>query len=192
MSFSTPFFFVKNEVEFNENLASYFATEIAIEYFKYSQEKVNKLRRFYKVQSSIKKKKVELIRVLKNKYKQEKTAQSYQGLPEERKKEQMANILNTFIKDTFIPQMKAVYRSHGLKDFSSIERPWNNAMFSAYLTYENLLKKIRDKHVRSGLGVKEFYFSIENAYEKYVESGEEQSFTDVFLSKANHETYSTH
>lgn len=162
-------FFIKNQVELNENLANYFGKEMAIEYFKLKgknhhvgiekEEKSKELRK--------------LIVVLTNKYKKLLKQKAPQSRADSDK------LLDNFLKTEFFPRVESKCESLKVKKCFALKRKWNNASLAAYLTYENKADRIGKKRVANGQTLKEFFAYIRKTTENF--EGEEKELAKALF-----------
>lgn len=167
-------FFVKNEVELNENLANFFSEKMLQIYFK-EKGNVESLKQ-YQIQSKkdqeIKKKIVYLSLRLNELYKN-----LMPSNVEDSKK-----ILEEFLDSTFRPEIEKVclelYKS--IKDCGVLDKKWNNARFAAFLTYENKADDLSSLFEKTGGDLKGFYKYISKKYDEYEKR---DNIVDVGFSK---------
>ena len=165
-------FFIKNHVDINENLASYFAGRLAIEFFKDIPQWVKKKRRLLQKQQRIKYKLVQL-------------AQSYhQSLTTHPppSKESADRRLAAFLTEKLRPTLEVACDLEGISPCPLAQKSWNNASLSAYLTYEDKMKSLKELHHSLGISLKEYFHYIDQCYKNY--KGKEKDFEAfLFLSK---------
>lgn len=166
-------FFIKNEVDLNENLATYFAQRMMEEYFAYSTEDLTKndakRKKLQKVNLYI----VEKVADLNKKYKE----------ADPKTMEEAQKIFDQFMLMDFVPQAKKLCDSLKLSYCYPVERKWNNASLTAFLTYQNKLEKIRLYHQRQGMGLRDLLADLEKNYEKYEDDHKGfDSFSDYLWS----------
>ncbi len=151
-------FFVKNQVDLNENLAMYFSERMLDEYFtsigrldylKFEQKKSED----YKV---IKALVVTLANELQGMYKS--------LLPAS--KEDAEVILKEFMEDRFKVEVMKKCQALDIqpRDCFPLERKWNNASFAAFLTYEKKSKSLESLQKKLGLDLKGYYNWIAQRY----------------------------
>ncbi len=167
-------FFVKNEVELNENLANFFSEKMLQIYFKENgkEESLKQFQLESKKDQEIRKKIVFLSIKLNELYKS--------LMPSNM--EDSKKILNEFLESTFTPEIEKVclelYQS--VKECGVLEKKWNNARFAAFLTYENKADDLSRLFVKTGSDVKEFYRYIAKKYDEYEKR---DNIVDVGFSK---------
>lgn len=154
-------FFVKNEVELNENLANYFSVKMMEEYFKVMGQDENlRIQQIEeKKDREMKKIVMQLSAELKELYKS--------LLP--KNKQEAAEILTEFIDQKFKPEIKQKCANLSIKEEECfpLHREWNNARFAAFLTYENKSEELSKLQDKLGLNLKDFYNYIVKKYEEY-------------------------
>ena len=163
-------FFVKNEVELNENLANFFATQMRALYFneKPSPKKYALLHKPILTQ----------IKKLNTLYAKEKHLT----------KKQAEKILTHFIKKQFYPSLMQYCKQYNITPCIPLERPnWNNARFAAFLTYQGQEKRIHTLYQRlkkeKNLSIKKFFLYIKDRYNSYKEKNESSSFGDYLFKE---------
>ncbi len=148
-------FFIKNNVELNESLATYFAKKLMSEYF--LQMEKTQIKRYndhlQKEAQNLEVKK--FLTRYANKYKE-----SISHLMIKSHKESKT-ILDTFLQTDFLPNLQKLC-DETLKDHSCIyaKLTWNNAVFALFLTYNNLFGRIEELHKQTKLSLKDFYFYL--------------------------------
>jgi predicted aminopeptidase len=161
-------FFIKGEVELNENLANYFGRELSVEYFKMSSDQRANWEKEDEFDHELNSFILKKIEGLKNLYKN-----SAQG-----EKEQ----LQSFLDRDFYPDLKALCNREK-RPCQNLLTPWNNARFAAYLTYEKKSDAIKKLHLRLNLTLKDFFLYIENSYKQFKDQGDIKNFSDYLLGK---------
>ena len=169
-------FFVKNEVDLNENLANFFGAELAYQYFKISQdEKKNKIKE-EQTRDKLNKYIVELVKELKEIYTSIK--------PKTKLKAQ--DLLDEFLGKTFMPSIKNKCKSLSVSDNECypLKKKWNNARFAAFLTYSKSQEKINKLFIEKKLSLVDFYRFLNKEYAKYLDEDIKISF-EKYLFKEN-------
>ena len=167
-------FFVKNQVDLNENLAMYFSERMLDEYFtsigrldylKFEQKR----NEDYKV---IKALVVSLANELQGMYKS--------LLPAS--KEEAEVILKEFMEDRFTVEVMKKCQALDIqpRDCFPLERKWNNASFAAFLTYEKKSKSLESLQKKLGLDLKGYYNWIAQRYEDFQQQSADDDF-EAFL-----------
>jgi len=164
-------FFVKDEVDLNENLANFFGKEMVYLYFKQSEEEKKKSEAIKKQKMQLNSLVVALVNKLSEHYHQKKV----QGTMD---KQQAADILQEFLKNEFMPQIKTFCDNQALSpiDCFPLRRKWNNASFAAYLTYERKSNDLEGLKSRVSGSLKEFYLYISKKYEEYKKEHKQNKF----------------
>lgn len=169
-------FFVKNQVDLNENLAMYFSEGMLDEYFtsigKHDYLKFEQKRNEdYKV---IKALVVTLANELQGMYKS--------LLPAS--KEDAEVILKEFMEDRFKVEVMKKCQALDIqpRDCFPLERKWNNASFAAFLTYEKKSKSLESLQKKLGLDLKGYYNWIASQHVEFQEQSAVEDFEE-FLFK---------
>jgi predicted aminopeptidase len=166
-------FFAKGDVELNENLAMFFSEKLVNEYFNYSdQNKRDKIDSKLKSQK-LKKFVVGKVQKLKDLY----------GMEKEGTRETFQETFNTFMSEEFRPQARKLCQSLKLQKCDIAEREWNNASFSAFLTYENKIDKLHTLFNLKKMSLVDFFLYIEKKYKEYKKGDEKTSFNEFLLGK---------
>lgn len=166
-------FFVKNEVDFNENLASFFARKLLkITPFLDQSQVDHYLKHNAQVQIMIQSA-VELIREY---------ALAIKSNPP-KNKAAATEYMNQFLAQKFNPQIYKVCQENSLigKDCSFFGKNWNNASFAALLTYEKdqqYWEKWWDLQI--GMTPKVFIAQLEKTYEQFLDQKEDDQFENYF------------
>ena len=144
-------FFVKNQVELNENLANYFGKQLAIEFFKNRPPWLARKHKYMKAM-----KKIKQVLVQKTHFYNE----SLKKNPPTSKK--MADQrLEEFLSKNLRSALQNICRKENIAPCWPAQRAWNNASLSAYLTYENRIIPIEKLHNSLGLSLKDFFLYLE-------------------------------
>ena len=164
-------FFIKGEVDLNENLANYFGKEMALEYFKVTKEERAKRESQKEKQEKLNQRVVKLANELNDLY----------AKRSPRSKTESQELFKGFYDNTFLPEVKELCSELEMKQCSILQRKWNNASLAAFLTYEKAGNDIEALRKRHGLGLKEFFFFIEKKYKTYEKEDPDESFTKYLL-----------
>ncbi len=153
-------FFVKDEVELNENLANYFAKEMVVEYFKMRPAEVDRIKKDKIRSQEISKEVVKLVNDLQKKY-------LSLGNLKRLEKKQAKDVLDSFLQKTFFPKVKkrCAKLNVTLDNCFPMHKKWNNASFAEFLTYEAQADNI--DVLRKQLPLKEFFIHIQNKYKQF-------------------------
>lgn len=121
-------FFAKDEVDFNENLASFFAQKMLEKTEFLDNEKILEHFKKQDIQSKVTKKVVELVQ----EYNYDLRNQKLQN------KSEADQFLKQFVDTKLRPKILEECMIHGLRgnQCTHASRSWNHASFSAFLTYE--------------------------------------------------------
>jgi predicted aminopeptidase len=169
-------FFVKNEVDLNENLANYFSKQLLKEYFKDQPD----LDRFFETEQKINlrnQKIVELISILSLEFEKMGVFLTPQRADE---------ITFRFVEDVFYPEVARYCKEIKLDDENcQISQSWNQAAFAAFLTYEKDQNLIELFHSKSNLSLKDFLPWLIKEYHVYSNSKNEDSFHDFLKNKVS-------
>lgn len=154
-------FFVKNEVELNENLANYFSKEMMEIYFQEAGQLEN-----LKIQQADEKSEKEIKKVIIGKANELK--ELYKSLIP-KNKEEAKGILDEFLEKSFVPDItkKCIELKIENDKCYPIKRAWNNASFAAFLTYENKSDELEKLQKKLNLSLKEYFNYIVKKYEEY-------------------------
>lgn len=161
-------FFIKGEVELNENLANYFGRQLSIEYFKLNPTEVEKWEKEDQMDHDLNSFILKKISVLNGYY-------SKSGGGEEKH-------LQRFLEVEFYPELKSLCESQK-RSCVSLLSPWNNARFAAYLTYEKQSEEIKGLHQKSLLSLKDFYAYIEKKYQDFKSQSKIKKFSQFLLGE---------
>lgn len=166
-------FFIKDEVSLNESLANYFSREMAKLYFKLSDKEKENRDKLIENENVLNQEIVNKARELKAMYSIKST------------REESSIILEKFINRNFIPHMSMKCKELGIDKTRCfpLREEWNNAAFSAFLTYEQDTGRIKKLREKLALSTVDFFNYIEEKYESYKESNSKKSFSDVLFSK---------
>jgi predicted aminopeptidase len=165
-------FFVKNEVELNENLANYFAKQMVEEYF-------------------IQTKQLEYLKIKQKEEKEDKilrqlvvnlTAQlqeHYQSLLP-KTKEESQTILDEFLDHQFYPTIKKKCSESKIvnKECFPLNKRWNNASFAAFLTYEKRADDIEGLQKKLGVDLKGLFNWIDQRYLSFQNQNQVEEFSE--------------
>lgn len=169
-------FFVKNQVDLNENLAMYFSEHMLDEYY-ISINQIEYLK--FEKKRAIDSKQIKTLVVhLANELQQ-----MYKTLLPKSKEESDA-ILNEFLEDRFKVEVMKKCQALDIqpKDCFPLDRKWNNASFAAFLTYEKKALSLESLQKKLGLDLKGYYNWIAMKYDEFLEQSEETDF-ETFLFK---------
>ncbi len=156
-------FFAKDEVDFNENLANYFAKQMLIEYYTKDKD----LKRYF-----------ENLKV-NNTLKQAVTKHANQ-LKEILKEEDWQKKKNVYLTKTMPEQLAQLCHKLKVEYCWPSKMQWNNASLAAFMTYEKDQSKINDYAKKFDGDLKKLFANINAKYEEYqdsdISSQEDMSF----------------
>lgn len=167
-------FFIKDDVDLNENLANYFGKELARLYFK-DDPRLKAFEMSSRQSSLVANKVVELIKVLEAKLLVEGSALA---------NDEADRRVSHFLQDTFYPQMKSFCQQEQITEKDClINTTWNQARFAAFLTYEEEQDLISDLQKKLNLGINEYYLWLNQEYKDF-KNKKLDSFTEYLREKA--------
>ncbi len=170
-------FFVKNEVDLNENLANYFSKQMLEDYFK-SIGREDYLKLNLKEDAEDKELNLLLVKLV------EELDQLYKKLLPKTKSE--ANeILNNFLEKRLRVEILKKCQSLNIevKNCHPLDKKWNNARFAGFLTYEKSSDDIEKMHKKLGLSLKSYFNYIENKHNEYSKQESIKEFSVFLLGK---------
>ncbi len=179
-------FFVKDEVELNENLANYFSERMTEEYLK-NTGKIKILEEYRKdreLSEKMDKKVVLLATELQILY--EKNSPLDESMARELK--------NDFLRNRFFPEIrklcletKVIHEKMSEEEVSencmALKREWNNASFAAFLTYEKKADQLASLMQQKNLDLKGFFDFLVKKYQTYDQENIDLSFSDYLFGK---------
>lgn len=166
-------FFIKDEVDFNEALATYFAREMALEYFAWNDQQIQAKEAQERRQALI----------------SSAFATNIKNLNEELKKRSFKTSIEaktfreSYWKETLKPNIEKVCTDNPGKGCFPLNKPWNNASLAAFMTYENKGEDIKSLHKSLGIDLKSFFLHLKKSYSNYKKNKKKQSFSDSFLER---------
>lgn len=172
-------FFVKDEVELNENLANYFSEKMVIEYLD-KQNQQTLLREYLeerRVLELVDNKIVALATELQIQY--EKNSPLDKMMARE--------ILNDFLRERFFPEVKKICAQEKMLvdeddgNCQVLKKEWNNASFAAFLTYEKKADQLGELQKKLGMDLVVFFDYIKSRYQKYEKESPGQTFSDFLF-----------
>jgi predicted aminopeptidase len=169
-------FFVKNQVDLNENLAMYFSEGMQEEY--YVSVNQSEYMKFEQKRDAENKQIKTLVVHLASELQQ-----MYKALLPKTKEDSDA-ILNEFLEDRFKVEVMKKCQALDIqpKNCFPLERKWNNASFAAFLTYEKKSNDLASLQKKLGLDLKGYYNWITKKYDDFLDQDEETDF-EIFLFK---------
>lgn len=167
-------FFIKNEVDLNENLANLYGKELLQEYFK-DQDQLNRYLAREERKEVLNKRVVELIGVLQGEF------GKLGGFLTNQKADQLTQ---RFVAEVFKPDLRTKCRQLKLReDECEFKHEWNQASFAAFLTYEEEQDFLEKLKVSLNLNLKDFLSWLKTESKKYDDQDKFDSFTDYLKAK---------
>lgn len=167
-------FFIKNEVELNENLANLFGKAMMQEYFRGRSELADYLKT-EKKKNLLSNKVVELIGILRTEF------SKLGGFLTETKADELTQ---RFVKEVFRPELQSYCLSIDLPlGECEIKEEWNQASFAAFLTYEeeqDFLKKLQQQQ---NFDLKQYLSWLKMEYKIFDDQNKIESFFDYLKLK---------
>jgi predicted aminopeptidase len=172
-------FFIKDEVDLNENLANLYGKELLQEYFKDRPELESYLKKQEK-ETQIDKRVVELISLLQAEFKKLGSFLTDSKADE---------LTERFVTEVFKPDLKNLCVKLQLDEKDcELKDNWNQASFAAFLTYEeeqDFLEQLKKKQKKD---LKEFLAWLKTEHKKYKKQDKIESFTDFLKLKVTNGT----
>lgn len=170
-------FFIKNEVDLNENLANLYGKELLQEYFK-DRDELKHYLALEKRKNLVDKRVVALIEVLQDEFKKLGgfiTAQTADELTER------------FVSEVLKPDIRAMCVRLEIEESEcQLKDNWNQATFAAFLTYEEEQDFLTDLKKSLNLNLKDFLSWLKVEYKSFEKQKKIESFTDYLKLKAPH------
>ncbi len=172
-------FFIKDEVDLNENMANLYGRELIMEYFR-DRSELHEYMDLEKKKIQISNRIVQLIGILQDEFKK------LGGFLTDDKADELTQ---RFIAEVFSPDIKNMCKKLALADDEcEVKEEWNQAAFAAFLTYEeeqDFLQKLKDHHK---LDLRQFLKWLKSEYKKFKRQNKFENFTDFLKSKVPHAT----
>lgn len=134
--------FVKNEAQFNENLAEFISDSMMIDYLKLENNYVEQKKDLKERRGKLNQKIVALGKTLNNLYKKGENKSEY--------------TLRNFVKNVFEPEIQKTCLEQRLNSCWPLKGEWNNARFAAFATYEAKQDEILNIYKQMNLPLKAF------------------------------------
>jgi predicted aminopeptidase len=168
-------FFVKNEVDLNENLANYFSKEMLEGYFK-STNQEDYLKIHLKEDREDKELSLLVVELV------EELDKIYKNRPPQTKSEAEI-VLKNYLESKFRPEILKKCQALNIepKKCHPLEKKWNNARFAAFLTYEKNSDDIEKLQKKLKLDLKGYFNYIETKYNQYKKEDPGIDFSDYLL-----------
>ncbi|HXH32308.1 MAG TPA: aminopeptidase [Bacteriovoracaceae bacterium] len=176
-------FFIKNEVDLNENLANLYGKDMLQEYFR-DRPELDAYLKTEEKKTVISKRVVELIGILQTEF-----AKLGGFITNEK-----ADVLTSrFVAEVFKPDLRKLCQQLGLAETDcELKEHWNQASFAAFLTYEeeqDFLKKLKDQ---LKLDLKGYLSWLRTEYDIFDQQDKFDSFTEYLKSKVPDAPLATH
>lgn len=170
-------FFIKDEVDLNENLANLYGKAMLREYFKDRPELKEYLASEEK-KKQVSLRVVELISILQTEF------AKLGGFITDAKAD---DLTQRFISEVFRPDLKSLCQKLELdEEDCEIKDNWNQASFAAFLTYEeeqDFLEKLMNQN---NFDLKQYLSWLRMEYDKFDDQNKIESFTDYLKLKVPH------
>lgn len=175
-------FFIKDEVDLNENLANLYGKAMLREYFKDRPELKDYLEQEEK-KKQVSLRVVELISILQTEF-----AKLGGFITDEK-----ADILTQrFVNEVFRPDLKSLCVKLELDESDcEIKDDWNQASFAAFLTYEEEQDFLEKLMAQNNFDLKQYLSWLKMEYEKFDDQDKIESFTDYLKLKVPHAPLAT-
>ncbi len=162
-------FFVKDDVDLNENLANYFASKLMPTYFGPSEEFL-KYQRVELIKRKIYQMAVHKIKILN---------QEFAKLGKQLTDKKADEITRNFSSEVLIPALRQVCLEEGLTETDcELKKEWNQARLAALMTYEEEQKFIEELQLKLQVNNIEFLNWLKVKYKDYQDQSEKDNFTD--------------
>jgi predicted aminopeptidase len=163
-------FFVKDEVELNENLANYFGKEMALAYFHEDKDLRERLEKDQKLLKDLSKHVVSFARRIDKELKKDVKIS----------KEDSLKLIEDALDESLRPEIKKVCEEHKVSDKKCyfLKRKWNQASLAAFMTYENKVDKIKMLRKSIPGDLRDFFNYIEGELKKYEDSDKKGTFSE--------------
>ena len=167
-------FFIKDDIDLNENLANLYGKQMLREYFKDREELKNFLSNQEK-KSQLEKRMVELIGLLQAEF------NKLGGFITSKKADELTN---RFVTEVFKPDLKDLCQKLLLEESDcKFKDSWNQATFAAFLTYEEEQDFLYHLQKTKNLNLKEFLAWLKNENKIFEKNKKVASFTDYLKLK---------
>jgi predicted aminopeptidase len=170
-------FFIKDEVELNENLANLYGKELVKEFFKDRPELANYLKVKEK-RGQIDARIVEMIAILQS---------EFQKLGSFLTDNKADEITQQFVTEVFRPELKNLCLQLDLDEkHCELKEEWNQASFAAFLTYEEKQNFLEELKKEKNLDLKEFLNWLNKEYQSYDNQKKIKFFSDWIKLKVSY------
>lgn len=176
-------FFIKDEVDLNENMANLYGKELLRDYFKDRPE----LKEYLETEVKIEKRNariVELISILKEEF-----AKLGGFLTNEK-----ADLLTRrFMEEVFRPEVRTFCNKILLDaEDCKVKDDWNQAAFAAFMTYEEEQDFLTDLKKQLNLDLRQFLDWLRKEHKVYKKESELDSFTEYLKLKVQNAPVAAH
>lgn len=176
-------FFIKDEVELNENLANLYGKELLREYFK-DRPELQQYLEDQRKKSEVDKRVVELISILQDEFRKL-GAFLTDGKADE--------LTNRFVDEVLRPELQVLCQRLELEEKNcEIKENWNQASFAAFLTYEEEQDFLESLQKQQKMSLQSFLTWLKFEYKVYKHQKEIESFTDYLKQKVTHAPSASH
>jgi hypothetical protein len=167
-------FFIKDEVDLNENLANLYGKALLREYFKGRPELTEYIETERK-KNLLNNRVVELISILQTEF----------GKLGGFITDQKADVLTTrFVEEVFKPDIVSFCHNVGLPDDEcEVKDEWNQASFAAFLTYEEDQDFLEKLQSQKNFDLKQYLSWLKMEYKKFDDQDKVESFSDYLKMK---------
>jgi predicted aminopeptidase len=145
--------FVKDEIQFNENLAEFISDSMMVEYLKLEDNYVEKRRDLKERSRMINQSIVESAKKLEELYRLKKNSPAY--------------TLRNFLKNHFEPLIKKTCIDYLIDDCWPLEGSWNNARFAAFRTYVAKQNELFNIYKDMNLNLKDFMLRLRDLEDEF-------------------------
>ena len=166
-------FFIKDEVELNENLASFFADKLLGLYYQ-DRPELKAYRRRVAAGEALNREIVQLVTDLRGEFQK---MRPY--LTVERANEMSSRL----VRELLLPLVRAYCDTHALERCSDKEEDWNQARFAAIMSYESEQEFLAELY-KSRAHPVEFLGALRKWYNEWKKSSQTDDFTTYLHQKA--------
>jgi predicted aminopeptidase len=176
-------FFIKDEVELNENLANLFGKELLQEFFR-NRPELNEYLENERKKEALDRRIVELISILQAEF--DKLGVFINDIKAD-------ELTKRFVDEVFKPELRALCVEMQLdEDDCEFKQDWNQATFAAFLTYEEEQDFLKELKTNLAMDLKDFLSWLKKEYKNFKTSKDTPSFTDYLKSKVKDAAPSSH
>lgn len=167
-------FFIKDEVDLNENLANLYGKELLAEYF-LDRDELKTYLETQKKKDQIDKRVVELIGILQDEF------AKLGGFITPVKADE---ITERFVNEVFKPELRSLCVKLKLDESDcEFKDEWNQASFAAFLTYEEEQDFLSDLKKAKNLNLKDFLSWLKVEFKSFEDQKKIESFTEYLKLK---------